>query len=49
MERYIHEQNLLNYRKILSETSDPAKRQILLELLASEQAKIRPTRTDIVS
>jgi hypothetical protein len=42
MDRYIHEQNLLNYRKVLSETTDPAKRQILLELLASEQANLRP-------
>jgi hypothetical protein len=42
MDRYIHEQNLLNYRKALSETTDPAKRQILLELLACEQANFRP-------
>jgi hypothetical protein len=42
MDRYIHEQNLLNYRKVLSETTDPAKRQILQELLASEQANVRP-------
>ena len=42
MDRYIHDQNLLNYRKVLSETTDPAKRQILLVLLASEQANIRP-------
>jgi hypothetical protein len=42
MDRYILEQNLLNYRKVLSETTDPAKRQILLELLAREQANLRP-------
>lgn len=42
MDRYIHEQNLLNYRKALSETTDPAKRQTLLELLASELANVRP-------
>jgi hypothetical protein len=42
MERYIHEQNLLNYRKALSETTDPVKRQILLELLASELANVPP-------
>lgn len=42
MDRYIHEQNLVNYRKVLSETTDPAKRKILLELLASEQANFRP-------
>jgi hypothetical protein len=38
MDRYIHEQNLAHYRKILSETSDPIKRQIVLRLLAEEQA-----------
>jgi hypothetical protein len=42
MDRYIHEQNLLNYRKVLAETTDPAKRQILLELIASELANVRP-------
>jgi hypothetical protein len=42
MDRYIHEQNLLNYRKVLSETTDPAKRQTVLQLLASEEANIRP-------
>jgi hypothetical protein len=48
MDRYIHEQNLLNYRKVLSETTDPAKRQTLLGLLASEEAKIQPLcRADI--
>jgi hypothetical protein len=42
MDRYIHEQNLLNYRKVLSETTGLAKRRILLELLASEQTNVRP-------
>lgn len=42
MDRYIHEQNMLNYRKVLSETTDPVKRQTLLELLAIEQAKLWP-------
>jgi hypothetical protein len=42
MERYIHEQNLLNYRKALSETTDPAKRQTLLNLIASELANVPP-------
>ena len=41
MDRYIHEQNLLNYRKVLSETTDPAKRQTVLKLLASELANVR--------
>jgi hypothetical protein len=42
MERYIHEQNLLNYRRALSETTDPAKRQTLLNLIASELANVPP-------
>jgi hypothetical protein len=41
MDRYIHEQNLAHYRKVLSETTDPAKRQTLLKLLADEQARSR--------
>jgi hypothetical protein len=38
MDRYIHEQNLAHYRKVLSETTDPKKQQTLLKLLADEQA-----------
>jgi len=38
MDRYIHEQNLIHYRKVLSGTIDPAKRQTVLKLLADEQA-----------
>jgi len=41
-DRYIHEQNLILYRKVLSETKDQTKRQTVLDLLADEQAK--PTR-----
>ena len=42
MDRYIHEQNLVHYRKVLSETRDPVKRQTVLRLLAEEQANIQP-------
>ena len=41
MDRYIHDQNLAHYRKVLSETTDPTKRQTLLRLLADEQANVR--------
>ncbi len=34
MERFIHEQNLAHYEKVLAETTDPAKRQMILSLLA---------------
>lgn len=42
MDRFIHEQNLANYRKVLSETTDPAKRLTVLKLLADEQANHAP-------
>ncbi len=47
MERYIHEHNLVHYRKVLSETSDRAKRQILLKLLADEQANLGPAMVQL--
>ena len=37
MERFINQQNLAHYKKVLSETTDPTKRQMLLRLLAGEQ------------
>jgi hypothetical protein len=42
MDRYIHDQNLAHYRKVLSETTDPSRRLTLLKLLADEQANVRP-------
>jgi hypothetical protein len=42
--RFIHEQNLAHYRKVLSETTDPAKRQTVLKLLADEQAQLAQFR-----
>lgn len=42
MDRYIHEQNLALYRKVLSETTEPAKRQMVLKLIAEEQASAGP-------
>jgi hypothetical protein len=38
MDRYIHEQNVAHYLKVLSETTDPMKRQMVLKLLADERA-----------
>ena len=43
MDRYLHEQNLQHYRKVLSETTDSTKRHILLKLIADEQANVRPS------
>ncbi len=42
IDRYIHEQNLILYKKLLSETTDQTIRQTVLSLLADEQAN--PTR-----
>jgi hypothetical protein len=47
MDRYIHEQNLAHYRKVLSETNDPMTRRTVLKLLADEQATAQvPTETE---
>ena len=46
MDRYIHDQNLAHYRKVLAETTDPTKRRAVLKMLAAEQAKAcAPTET----
>ena len=39
MESFIHTENIRLYQKLLAETSDPDKRQMLLKLLADEEAK----------
>ncbi len=45
MDRFIHEQNVAHYRKVFAETTDSAKRQMVLRLLADEQ-EIARLRTD---
>lgn len=40
MEWYIHVQNLKNFGKQLDEENDPAKRAILLPLIAEERDKV---------
>ena len=39
MDNYIHRENLALLRKRLAETQDEATRNVLLRLLAEEQAK----------
>ena len=46
MDRFIHEQNLAHYRKVLSETTDPTKRQIVLKLLEDEAARVPLRRSE---
>jgi hypothetical protein len=43
MQRYVHEENILLYRKLLADTMDEQKRKIILKLLAEEEAKELPT------
>ena len=42
MHRYVHEENIHLYRKVLAETTDEDKRKIILKLLAEEEAKELP-------
>ena len=44
MDRYIHDQNLALYRKVLAETTDPTKRHAVAKLLADEQANVPAPR-----
>jgi hypothetical protein len=39
MDKFVHDENLKLYRKLLAETTDAQKRQMLLKLLAAEEAK----------
>ncbi len=39
MESFIHQENLTLFRKRLAETKDDATRQVILKLLAEEEAK----------
>jgi hypothetical protein len=39
MEGFVRQENVRLYRKLLAETSDAEKRQMLLKLLADEEAK----------
>lgn len=42
MERFIHLENIALFRKRLAEQCDDAKRQVLLKLLAEEEAMEPP-------
>jgi hypothetical protein len=47
MQRYVHEENILLYRKLLADTMDEKKRKIILKLLEEEEAKeLPPPRTE---
>jgi hypothetical protein len=43
MQEFVRRKNIERYRKLLSETQDEAQSRLLLELLAKEEAMLRPT------
>jgi hypothetical protein len=46
MDRFVHDQYLAHYRKVLAEATDPTKREVVLKLIADEQTNVRaPTAT----
>jgi hypothetical protein len=47
MDRYIHEQNLAHYHKVLSATNNPTTRHTVLKLLADEQATTQVPRDEV--
>jgi hypothetical protein len=42
---FVHRKNLEHYRKLLASVSDGAERELLLTLLAEEEAKEQPPTT----
>lgn len=40
MDRFIHDENLRHYRRLLERTSNPAERARILSLLAEEEARV---------
>jgi hypothetical protein len=45
MDKFVHQQNLENFRKQLAEAKDEAQRMVLTKLLADEKAKDLPPRS----
>jgi hypothetical protein len=39
MEQFIHDENIHRYRRLLWHVTDEVERQVLLQLLANEEAK----------
>jgi len=39
MEKFIHDENIRLYRRLLAEAADAERRSVLLKLLADEEAK----------
>ena len=43
MQRYVHNENILLYRKLLAQTTNEEKRKVVLKLLADEESKEMPS------
>ena len=48
MEQFIHQQNLSLFKKRLAETHTDAEREMLLKLLADEEAKESPGKESLL-
>ena len=48
MEKFIHQENLALFKKRLAEPHTDAEREVLLKLLADEQAKEPPPKNSIL-
>jgi hypothetical protein len=48
MEKYIHRENLTLFKKRLAESRSDAEREVLLKLLADEEAKELPPKNGIL-
>jgi len=48
MEKYIHRENLTLFKKRLAESQSDAEREVLLKLLAEEEAKEPPPKNGIL-
>jgi len=46
MDKFVQHQNVEHYRKLLGETEDEWKRQQIIKLLAEEEAKGLPKKTE---
>lgn len=44
MERYIHNENIRRYRKLLEDETDGHKREVIRQLLAEEEARQIPAK-----
>jgi hypothetical protein len=48
MEKYIHRENIALFKKRLAESHDDSEREVLLKLLADEEAKEPPPHNGIL-